>query len=365
MVLERLLNEWNKYSQTFREWFDREYQVTVTIPISTSNWSVWHQAKKYLEAVFFEIKHYFIHVTDDWPLRLANMQITPLEFLERQGAFKTYCPCCLHFSNILMNGGEPPDRTGLVQYRYFFYWICPEHIDNFLMNPDIFLIPFNNHSLPQTLPEHVRLSSHPEDVFGKGFCVVCFKQKKLYVKGDIKFASRYNNRTYLFDAKACHQEFLRAPPKFMCEINFKPPNNYPPLRYEDLPVMGMLEQYVANDVTKALSSVARRRPVIPGLDVRRSALIGIGLYLKIFNPNIEKKYKELYQNGDQLYHDRRLKLINYLDSMKSVINPYLHYEEPLPEFDIPKSEPSESSESACTYAVKLIDKILDNIDFDT
>lgn len=357
--------EWKKNSQAFRKWFDREYQVLVHIPISTSNWSVWNQARKYITAVFFEIKHYFVHVADDWPLRLANMQVTPLEFLERQGAFKTYCPCCLHFSNTLTNGGEPPDRTGLVQYRHWFYWICSEHIEYFLKNPDIFMIPFNNHTLPQALPEVMHLSNVPEDVFEDGTCVVCYKQKRLYLKGNVEFAVKYKNKTYLFDSKSCRREFLRNPLKFMCEINFKPPTNYPPLKYEDLPIMGMLEQYVANYITKALSSVARRRPVIPGLDVRTSALVGIGLYLKIFNPNIEEKYKELYKEGDALYHNRRTKLINYLDRMKSVINPYLHYEEPLPEFEFPECAISETSESACTTVTKIISQMIDNVDFDT
>lgn len=208
------------------------------------------------------------------------------------------------------------------------------------------------------------MTGMPSDVFEDGLCVVCYKKKKAFIKGKIQFAVQYNNSTYIFDSRECFREFNRNPHQYMCEINFKPPNNYPSLNYKDLPIVGMLEQYVANYVTKALSFVARHRPVIPGLDVSTSALIGIGLHLKIFNPNADEKYRALYKEADDLYQKRRTKLVNYLDRMKSVINPYLHYEEPLPEFELPVSIKSESTESVCTTVTRLVDEIIDNIDYD-
>nr|CAH7751630.1 unnamed protein product [Callosobruchus chinensis] len=342
--VQHLLEEWTKTAEDFRDWFDREYQVTTCVPINTSNWSVWTQAKAVIQAAFFERKHYFSHVKDDWPLRLANMLVTPLEFHQRQSNYKTFCPCCLHFSNELTSGGDPPDRTGLVQYRKFYYWLCEDHIEQFLKTPDEFLPPYGHNALPQNLPTVLTLKSIPENVFENGSCVVCYKLTRSIVEGSIELSVGYNNRVYLFEDKEHLKLFMKNPQNFMFDIGFKQPTQYASLEYQDLPVLGMLEQYVAKPITKALNYVARRRPIIPGLSVSASAVIGIGLYLKIYSETLPEEYKtEYFMTGDSLYHERRNKLLIYLDAMKSVLNPYLHYEEPLPAFKMLESEVSTTS----------------------
>lgn len=362
--VEHLLAEWDKDSDSFRSWFDREYQQLAKIPISITQWAVWTKAQAYITRTVFEVQYYFIHAADDWPLQLGYMKVTPLEFLERQSAFKTYCPCCLHYSNTLTSGGEPPDRTGLVQCRYFFYWICNEHLNNFLKTPTIFLIPYNNSRLPQDLPKTVHLKTMPKDNLAEdGGCVVCYKVKGVFAQGNLQYVVEYSCMTYLFDTQDCLTNFLKQPSKFICEIKFRPPGNYPPLNYEELPVLGMLEQYVAKYITKAVSIVARCRPVVPGLSVHASAVVGVGLYLKNHNNNIPQGVKQLYEEAEELFQTRRNKLLTYLKKMKSVINPYLHYDEPLPEFEIPLSEISRSTESIGTVTTKIVDDILDNIDY--
>ncbi|CAG9817064.1 unnamed protein product [Phaedon cochleariae] len=352
--VHHLWKEWTIPAASFRKWYDREYQVTSEISIETSNWSVWKQTRDLMVAVFFEIQHYYNHAGNDWPVRLANMQVTPLEFLERQSSYKSFCPCCIHFSNELHSGGEPPDRTGLVQWRYSYYWLCPDHIEIFLETPDAFLPPYIKHSLPLDLPSIQTLNAIPENVFEDGNCLVCYKNLRALIKGSIDYSLCYKNKTYLFTSEECLREFMRQPWMFPAEISFKPPGGYSSLGYRELPILGMLEQYVATPVIKALGFISRRRPVIPGLSIASSAAIGVGLFLKVHNERLSPELRPMYRRGDDLYRQRMEKLISYLDRMKSVINPYLHYEEPIPKFSLLESVKSESTESVATAISKIV-----------
>src|SRR5699024_595228 len=134
-----LLAQWEKSQEAFRSWCHREYQNIYKLPVDKSIWGVWEHAKEVSLSVLFERKHYYKHVKLDWPLRLASMLVTPLEFLERQSVYKTYCPGCLFHSRTLLCGGDPPDRTGLVHFGKHFYWLCQQHIDEFLKVPEKFL----------------------------------------------------------------------------------------------------------------------------------------------------------------------------------------------------------------------------------
>lgn len=343
---DRILTEWNETGEEFRNWFDREYQVMTKIPISTSKWSIFEQAKKYIFSVFFEMKHYFSKITQDWPLRLAYMKVTPLEFLQRQSSVKTFCPCCLKFSKDLVSGGEPPDRKGLVQYKTYFYWLCDDHIEQFLKSPVKYVPAYGKFAVPTELPSRIMdLKNLPANVAEDELCVVCYKHSRTHNKGNLSYAIKYNDKIFLFDSEVCMKTFMRKPQEYQFEILFKSPGHYPSLHYRDLPVLGMLEQYVAFPVIKALHYVTGRRPVIPGLTVSRSALICVGIFLKIRYAKIPPECKDLYMEGADLFHRRRKKLIKCLDSMKSSINPYLYYQEPMPGFKLMETKSTENSES--------------------
>uniref|UniRef100_A0AAR5P5V4 Nucleoside-diphosphate kinase n=1 Tax=Dendroctonus ponderosae TaxID=77166 RepID=A0AAR5P5V4_DENPD len=356
--LSHLYEEWSQDSEYFREWFDREYQALTRIKISTSNWSVWAQSREYLLSTFSEISHYHKHIIDDWPLRLGNMLITPLEFLERQSNFKTYCPVCLHLTNSLVSGGDPPDRTGLIQYRSHFYWVCDDHVALFLKIPDQYLPPYNLHGLPASLPKKTAFDERPENIYEDGACAVCYKNKRIIKKGELTLAVAFNDKAYLFDSVECLNTFLRNPSLFMFGIEFHAPV-YPALKYRELPLLGMLEQYVAKNIVEALSYIAKRRPIIPGLSIAASALVGVGLYIKVRN-DTPNAYKSFYETGLAQFSERRENLLKYLDYMKTYRNPYLHYEEPLPQFQLPPAPPK--AESLSTMMSRLVDKCVDDID---
>lgn len=362
--------EWLKSHGEFRHWFDREYQVLSKIQITPSKWGIWCAVNEYVLAVFSEIKHYYRHCKQDWPLRLANMQVTPLEFVERRSSYKSYCPCCLHYFNSLNSGGEPPDRTGLVQFRKYFYWLCETHIEEFFQNPEPFLPPYNQHALPQDLPEFVSLSEMPANAHENGVCIVCYKEnlpKRELVQGDIKNALRYRDKIYLFDGLDCLKAFMRYPHKyFTISVKALDTKAYTPLKYRELPTLGLLEQYVAKQLVRAVTRVAIDHPIIPGLTVEESAAIAIGLYLKINNPKTPSSYVRLYEDGHRLFLKRSQGLTCYLKKMKDTLNPYLHYDEPMPEFSLPepRATPSiisvKSSQSQVSM-IEIVDEILDRL----
>ncbi|XP_030766969.1 adenylate kinase 9-like [Sitophilus oryzae] len=355
----RFYELWSKDSGCFREWFDREYQATVSLPIDPSKWRLYHESKGYLESTFWEIKHYHQHISEDWPLRLGNMLVTPLEFLDRQTSYRHYCPLCLHFSNKLVSGGDPPDRTGLIQFRFNFYWICNDHVDFFLATPELYLPPYNNNNMPASLPKVVAChGTMPDNVYENGSCTVCYKTQVIITKGKLKFAVLYNDKIYLFDKKECLNTFLKNPQQFMFGIEFRAPV-YSDLNYKELPILGMLEQYIAKEVIEAVCFISKRRPIIPGLDVKCSALIGLGLFMKSKNDKLDPNLKKYYDDGFELFNERRKKLLRYLDWMTTYRNPYLHYEDILPGFRLP---PSVKSESLTTMVSKIVEKCVDNID---
>jgi adenylate/nucleoside-diphosphate kinase len=348
--IRHLLEEWKKTKEEFRVWCDKEYQNIFKLPVDRCIWGVWNQAKEVTLSVMFERKHYYKHVKSDWPLRLANMIVTPLEFLERQSGYKTYCPACLYYSRTLMNGGDPPDRTGLVQYRNFFYWLCEKHIEEFLKNPEMFLPP-SNVCLPQELPVVLQLDEPPENAVEDGYCLVCYQKnfpKKTLNKGCTEYAVMYRNKIYLFDTPDCLATFMATPEKlYHLSFNFKEPDVPGTLQYRDLPVLGLLEQYVARTIVRAVNHVNVYRPIIPGLSISQAALICTGLNLKVYNPNASLHDRPKYEQALQTFHQKRTDLIKYLDMMKKYLNPCVWYEEP----DTPSSCEEEVDEEASLLRV--------------
>lgn len=339
---EHILKEWSLTAPAFRQWFDKEYQVITKMAMSSSKWSITEQAKIFVISILFEIKHYFNHVTKNWALRLASMTVSPLEFLQRQSAYKTFCPCCLHYTGELITGGEPPDRTGLIQYNKYFYWLCANHVEIFLRHPDEYLPPYNSSHIPKEWPSVLEnLSGIPENVAEDGLCVTCYKNDRKLEKGICNYAAKYSKKIFVFDSKICLDQFMKKPSEYVFTIGYKAIESYPSLQYKNLPVLGMLEQYMANPIIQALQYIASKRPLIPGLSISASALIAVGLFLKIHFTNVPDTYKLQYKKGVGLFRQRRKQLIKSLDDMKTSINPFLYYEEHR-YFDSSQSNYSES-----------------------
>ncbi|KAK4878277.1 hypothetical protein RN001_010783 [Aquatica leii] len=327
------------YASDFRNWLDKEYQNNVRVTVQSCKWAMWNDCLKLALSAFFEVKCYHRYAFKDYVLRLSYMQITPLEFIQRQSLYKDYCPCCLFFQNILNRGGEPPDRTGLVQFRMYFYYLCHDHIDLFIKDPEKFISPYNPRELPRDLP--TRVTDTGLEFYAEGTCVVCYwtNQPKYVIRpGCTNFAVSYREAIYLFDEEQCLREFMREPHRyFAIKITYKS-LDYAPLLLKDLPIQGFLQQYDALKLIKAITNTGILRPVVPGLDIKTSACLNIGLHLVTNNPKTSPKYLPLYKEAEQKFNERRLNLMNYLAQMKKMINPYLYYDEPLPKFVDPISK---------------------------
>lgn len=339
--------EWFRCVDDCSNWLDSEYQVWKMIEVKPCKWGVWKSAFDLAQAAMFEIQYYFRNCHRDMALHLANMQVTPAEFKKRCSSFKHYCPSCLCFDNKLVNGGDPPDRTGLVQFRNNFYWVCNEHIDEFVNDPELYLSPYNEKVLPGDLPLQVVLSEKPKNCYENGICIVCYwesKYDKVMKEGSLEFACSYRDKIYLFDTRECMAKFINEPHKFYSKtVHYKSNRSFSSLQMDDLPILGMLEQYVAGYVVKAVTNTAITRPLLAGLDIQQSAAINIALHLKIHNPNTPKEFIPLYERAYKLLTERRMKFINSLARMKRTINPYLHYEEPLEKLVLPESDKYTSS----------------------
>ncbi|CAH0554603.1 unnamed protein product [Brassicogethes aeneus] len=358
-LIKHMLREWNSVANCFRRWVDKEFQIRGKM--STLNkWTAFKSSLELIMACCSEVKHYYKHIKDDWPLRVSNMAVSHAEFLERQSNYKEYCPVCLSF-NELCNGGFPPDRTGLVHYKHHFYWLCPDHIELFLKCPECYFSPYNEHSLPDDLPIRVNIHKKPDNLYCDGYCVVCPRN----VEGSLQFAVSYRDLIYLFDSEECLQKFMRKPIDFAFIDKVKVKHDYPLLNYEDLPILGMLEQYVATQLTKAVCHINRLRPVVPGLSIEASAAICIGVFLKKEN-ELDIDCIDNHTKGYEMFYTRVHKLEDNLKKMKSIINPYLYYEETIPPFEIPKTPVSvtRSISSVSTVVAGLLDEILNQIDYD-
>lgn len=353
----RICRECSKFTQDFRDWLDREYQNRAKL--STHNlWRLWQDAYALVTAVTSEIKHYYKHANDDWPLRVSNMLVTPIEFLERQSKYKDYCPVCIS-RNELCTSGFPPDRTGLVQYKSHYYWLCQKDIETFLKCPECFFAPYNPYRLPVDLPERIAIMEVPDNVFSKGNCVVCPGM----VHGCIILAVSYKDRVYLFDKVECMEQFMRKPFDFGFKEKVKEDQGFPALNYEDLPVLGMLEQYVAKDLVKAVCHLTKLRPVVPGLSIQQSAAICMGVFLKYELGLDSDACKQLCLPGYTKFYDRVKKLERNVKKLKTIINPYLYYDEILPKYESPVSSVTvtSSSSSITTIVGDILNQIVSDL----
>ncbi|XP_065173287.1 adenylate kinase 9-like [Atheta coriaria] len=332
-------DDWLIDKEIYRQWIDKEYQNLATVSVEPSRWSTWVNAREIILAVLNEIKYYYRNCGKDMALRVANLLVTPYEFLSRQSEFRYYCPLCLYYDNALNCGGRPPDRTGMISYHDKYYWLCSDHIEEFEDNPTAFLGPNVRHTLPCQLPLVVEITEVPENVFLYGYCVACLAQGRpgtTYNMGLPSNAVQYGEQIYLFDNEQCMSDFVRKPEMAKGIRNEIPPNYFPARDIQTLPTLGMLEQYVSTQVIKALIEVEAVRPLIPGLTVGQSALVCLGLVLKVNNPKTSKEHMVLYKEAKKKTMDAQMELKRMVYEAKSMINPYLHYQEPIP----PRKEPS-------------------------
>lgn len=315
-------NEWEKEIGTLSQYLHREFQNVFSISYPENKWDIWSRTKSIVIDTFFEILNFFLDRYLDTAKMLKSLAVVPKEFTERQSSYKNYCPACIYYDDFLVSGGTPPKRTGLAYYQDRYYWICTDHLKEFLNKPSFFIPPFNDKNLPEELPRFGPIPNAP--TFQDGLCVVCFwnNQPKLALnQGSKKFTASYLGMIYLFCSKNCEKTFMKEPHKYYNKIiHFR--NPLPLELKKKLPTLGYLEQNVAELLTRALVNTEIVRPVHPCMDIETSAATHMALYLKIHNPRRKYEYTQIDQQLKDKFDERREKLKYFIKCFLSTPNPF-------------------------------------------
>lgn len=263
------------------------------------------------------LRRYQENMLEDCPCLLTNHPITQLECRNRLSMFLEMCPVCRVDENQLNRPNDSMTaRRHMVQYRFRFYWVCPEHWHTFSGDPFTYVdaTPAENPG-PELLPRIVTT----EDVADNHnvlyenvstFCVVCALANSLwdpvYRRGKSALMASYSKYTFAFCSKACRDEFMRRPylysrykmivrgPEDMSE-----PSGVIRLDVQRLPVLGYLEQTIGVPIDTALRALVTTRPIYPGQSIEVSALLFLGLHVGM--DGNDKHLKEYYQNVFELF----------------------------------------------------------------
>lgn len=295
---------WQDESFKLHDRLHYEFQNIYTFENLNNRWCIWEKAKSIACSNFSNILNHFINRYKNLVFPLKSLLISPFEFSEKQGYYKNLCPCCLFYDNKLEQGGTPPDRNGLVQYLEYYYWICQKHLDMFMKNPLYYLSPKIETLLSQLLPEVVK--NYNGDTYQDGLCIVTFwdnQPKRVLQFGTRAHVVFYKDKYYSFCSEICLEKFMKYPHLYFNKIiHFRDP--FPLQLQENLPQLGYLEQYVSKQIICALLNTEFSRPVHPCMDIKTSAAINIGLYLKTNNPKANVKYLQINNNFKNKFKER-------------------------------------------------------------
>jgi len=219
----------------------------------------------------------------------------------------------------------------MVQFREYFYWICPQHINAFVEDPLRYLSPVTA-SLLDERPRILRQTVDTEHACWAqrlqvgGLCLVTYvdglPDRKL-TPGKVDLGVIFKDKVYLFCREECREKFLTQPNKYS-EMDIAFPRELPPIEVQHLPDLGFLEQTVAKILIEAVNLIAARRPKIFGLSAAVSAAIYIGVYLKTRNVTDTNSIEvNIYETASKRIAGRHRIIEIVTDTMKKKLNPYL------------------------------------------
>lgn len=329
--LSRRYEDWQTGQVNFRDWLRKFSQNVVELDATKSKWHVWTRADHAVRSRFADIVLYFHEVNLDKVHSLKHMCVSPYEFRSRQSRYESYCPVCLFRENILKTSGQSVTGQGMVQFREYFYWICPQHINAFVKDPLYYLPPVTA-SLLDERPRILRQTVDTEHACWAqrlqvgGLCLVTYvdglPDRKL-TPGKVNLGVVFKDKVYLFCSEECREKFLAQHNKYS-EMDIAFPRQLPPIEVQRLPDLGFLEQTVAETLVEAVNLIAARRPKILGLSAAVSAAIYIGVYLKTRNvTDINSIEVDIYETASKRIAGRHRIVEIVTDTMKKKLNPYL------------------------------------------
>lgn len=321
--------KWQADQANFRDWLKRFSQNVVHLDATRSKWHVWTRADKAVRSRFADIALYFREANLDKVHSLKHMCVSPYEFRSRQSKYESYCPVCLFHDDILKASDQLVDSQGMVQFREYFYWICPRHINVFVENPLLHLPPVNTASLPDERPRKLEEIVDVEHACwarrfrGGGFCLVTYVDSlsdRTLTKGRPDLGAILKDKVYLFCSEECRKKFLARHNKYsetdielFCEV--------PELR--SLPDVEFLKQRVTKALIEVVNHVAARRPKLVGLSAAVSVAIYIGVYLKTHNAKANPVEVDLYDAASKRITEQNRIIEIVTDAMKKKPNPHV------------------------------------------
>ena len=329
--LSRCYEDWQTGQASFRDWLKRFWQNVIELDATKSKWHVWTRVDHAVCSRFADIMLYFYEANLDKVHSLKQMCVSPYEFRSLQSRYESYCPVCLFYENILKTSGQFVPSQGMVQFREYFYWICPQHINAFVKDPLHYLSPVTA-SLVEERPRILQKTVDVEHACWAqrlqvgGLCLVtyvdCLPNRQL-IPGRADLGAILKNKVYLFCSEECREKFLAQHNKYSEMDIFSFPRELLPIEEQRLSDVVFLEQTVAKMLVKAVTLVSTRRPKIFGLSAAVSAAIYIGIYLKTHNV-IEKNLTEMdiYKIACKRLDGRNRIIEIVTDTMKK-INPYV------------------------------------------
>ncbi|KAI8911461.1 hypothetical protein EDD86DRAFT_188816 [Gorgonomyces haynaldii] len=233
-----------------------------------------------------------------WALKTECFELSKQAVLRRQNYYD--CKRSVSFEDLqILEKAEDPYAFAAEYQNRYYCMVSEQLLVKFLENPAKYVAG----SLPPNLPR--RLSSDevkqmfPKQFELKGYCPVTFlngdRKFESIVPGDPEFVLEYQGNIYCFQNLMALNTFKLTPWKF---VDLVLPAKLPPpsvnINVNQLPMIGYLEQTVAQSLTKALSEVGAFKPKHPYKSVNRSASEFVGLYLKANNKRSKEWVRDSY-----------------------------------------------------------------------
>ncbi|XP_020299020.1 adenylate kinase 9 isoform X1 [Pseudomyrmex gracilis] len=327
--LSQCYAKWQTDQTSFRDWLKRFSRNVVQLDATRSKWHVWTRADQAVRSRFADIALYSREANLDKVHSLKHMCVSPYEFRSRQSKYELYCPLCLFHDDILKTSGRLVDSQGMVQFREYFYWICPRHINVFVENPLLHLPPVNTAFLPDERPRKleeivdVEHACWARRLRGGGFCLVTYVDSlpdRTLTKGRPDLGVILEDGVYLFCSEECREKFLARHSKYS-EADVELPREV--LEVRSLPDVEFLKQTVTKALIKAVNHVAARRPKLVGLSAAVSAAIYIGVYLKMHNAEANPVEVNLYEAASKRMAKQNRIIEIVTDTMKKKPNSHV------------------------------------------
>ncbi|XP_022819862.1 adenylate kinase 9-like [Spodoptera litura] len=321
-LIEMRYDSWSLRQHRIRDWIAEDYQNLYVLNGTNSKWHVFKQAINHLTQLNNKIHYYVLNVDKTIVHAIC---ISNAAFEERQSQYKTLCPVCFHKKIYKHMGNFFGGKTGVVQYKNKFYWVCSEHMELVMSFPHCYLTDIEI-EIPE-LPAVIDIVNI-DYIYENGVCVVTYAENlpaQIINIGTNEFAASYAGKMYLFCSRSCLSKFLCKPYLYNDITIFKEARKFPKLTLKQLPNIGYLEQTLGNMLTEACCSVNVVRPKYPGLSFQTSALIYIALFLKTHNHLTSKNIKEMYIKCLKIFEARCKLMLSVGLRLRSMDNPFATY----------------------------------------